>query len=428
MRLDSVMVLRYFYEWCSMSPRFSFPLFSVSLAALSLAGTLVGAHADDTVEAWRLFVSDQEAGKVTAIDVETGKTLGVFPLKGYATHLVPSDSGATVFAVQMDHDAVDVLKSGVHLTDHGEHKDVELEDPALLPVRQEGGRPVHAVMHGDEILQFFDRDGEARVLSEKALLEGKTEYDVVKVAAPHHGVAVPMGKYTLVSEPNLDVETKEGELPPRLGLKVLDAEGKQAGEVAACTGLHGEASSAGLVAFGCEEGVLVVRPNDDKAPVPEMIAYGDEMPEGRVGTLLGGKAMQFFLGNYGDDKVVIIEPASEEPYRVVEFPVRRVDFALDPAKVKLAYVFTEDGHLHVLDVLTGKILRSASITEPYSKDGHWRDPRPRLAVMGESIAVSDPRKGLVRILDADSLKETRTIPVEGLPFNVVAVGGSGIRH
>ena len=68
------------------------------------------------------------------------------------------------------------------------------------------------------------------------------------------------------------------------------------------------------------------------------------------------------------------------------------------------------------------------MTEPYSKDGHWRDPRPRLAVADGKVAVTDPRHSLVRLVDPETLKETGTIAVEGQPFAVVAVGGSGASH
>src|SRR5690606_917759 len=163
----------------------------------------------------------------------------------------------------------------------------------------------------------------------------------------------------------------------------------------------------------------IARAGGQNPPDLEMLHYGEAMPEGQVGTLLGGKAMQFFLGNYGEDKGVIIDPSADDPYRLVELAVRRVDFALDPERVTTAYVFTEDGKLHVLDVLRGELTKTVQVTEPYSKDGHWRDPRPRLAVMGDEIAVTDPRQQRVRILDAASLTETRTIAVEGTPFNIV---------
>ena len=398
-------------------------LFSLSIVT---AGSALAD--DETRQSWRLFVSDQVEPSVTVIDAAEGKTIGKFATTGYVTHLVPSDSGKTLFAVQMDHDVVNVIKSGIELSGHGDHSDIAIGDPALLPMKLEGARPVHAVMHGDEILQFFDREGEARAFSEKKLLEGSADYKMIKAAAAHHGVAVPMGSHVLISEPNLGAEVKEGELPPRLGLKVLDESGQQVGDIATCTGLHGEAFSAGLVTFGCDEGVIVAQPDGRKPPKVEMLAYGDGLPEGRVSTIVGGKAMQFFLGNYGADKLVLIDPSSNSPFRLVNLPVRHVHFVLDPVRVKIAYVFTEDGRLHALDVLSGEIVLSEQITEPYSKDGHWRDPRPRIAVMDNIIAITDPNKQLIRLIDAKSFKAIREIQVEGLPFNIAAIGGSGLQH
>ena len=94
-----------------------------------------------------------------------------------------------------------------------------------------------------------------------------------------------------------------------------------------------------------------------------MVAYGSDLPEGKVSTLLGGRSMQFFLGNYGEDKVVLIDPDAASPYRLVELPTRRVDFILDPANITQSPISpTEDGKLHVLDVVSGEIVRSAGVT------------------------------------------------------------------
>lgn len=401
---------------------------AASVFAIVLGAAVPAVSDDETKEAWRLFVTDQAEGLVTVIDPAEGKVLDRFATTGYVSHLKPTESGRALFAIQMDHDAVHVIETGISLSGHGDHQDIDVKDAALLPMVIEGPRPIHAVMHDDKILQFFDRDGEARIYDESDLLKGGTDHRIVKTAAPHHGVVVPVGGYFVVSEPNLDVDTPADKLPPRLGAKVVDGDSKQVGAVATCTGLHGEAVSAGLVAFGCAEGVLLAHPKGGGAPQLELIEYSADMPEGRVGTLAGGKSMQFFLGDYGDDRLVVIEPDSDKPFRVVDLNVRDVHFVLDPTHVKFAYVFTEDGKLHALDVLSGEIVRSAQVTEPYSKDGHWRDPRPRLAVMGDLIAVTDPRESLVRLLDADTFKEDRTIAVEGLPFNIVAVGGSGLQH
>lgn len=401
---------------------------STMVGGIAAAGILTGsAYAEEEKQTWRLFVADHTAPVARSFDAMTGRQIGEFGLKGYAA-LSASSSGRTVFAVQTEADTVQAIKSGVTLSDHGEHRDLELSEPELLPTAFDGKRPVHAVMHGDDVALFYDREGKARLLSEERLLAGEAAERTIDATAPHHGVAVPMGQSMLVSVPDTKTETKPDELPPRLGLRVLDASGGQIGEVEPCSALHGEALSARLVAFGCEEGVLIARPGKQGAVQLEMLEYGEALPKGKVTTLLGSKVMQFFLGNYGEDKIALIDPENAEPYRLVDLPTRRIDFALDPARIKNAYVLTEDGQLHVVDLLNGEISVSATVTEPYSKDGHWRDPRPRLAVAGDEIAITDPRHGLVRMIDIETMKEVRTIKVEGQPFSIVAVGGSGAVH
>ena len=403
-------------------------VFAAGVLTTALVTAMPAFSGDETKEAWRLFVTDQAEGQVTVVDPIKTEILTRFATKGYVSHAKLSESGNLFIAVQADHDTVQFFETGVSISSHGEHEDINVKDPAPLPVVIEGARPIHAVMHHDKIVQFFDRDGEARVYDEEALLQGDTQHKVIKTTAPHHGVVVPMGKHFVMSEPNLEVDVAEGKLPPRLGAKVVDDHGHQIGEIATCTGLHGEAASADLVAFGCDEGVLFARADKSGVPQLELVKYAEDMPKGRVATLAGSKSTQFFLGDYGPDRLVLIDPSQDMPYRVIDLHVRDVHFVLDPIRLNLAYVFTEDGKLHALDVLKGEIVRSAKITAPYSKDGHWRDPRPRIAVMGDMIALTDPRESLLRLLDVKTFEENDTIAIEGLPFNVVAVGGTGLEH
>ena len=400
-------------------------LTSTVIAALAFP-SLVQAD-EDSKEAWRLFVADHTLPVVRAIDLESGKELGRYDLQGYAG-LSVSETGRTVFAIQGDQNIVNAIDTGIAFSDHGEHRDIEIKEPRLLKTTINGEKPGHVVAHGDDLAVFYDRGGKFDLLKESALLEENPSLKAYDTTAAHHGVAVPMGNHLLVSVPDMEAVVKEGELPPRLGLRVLDSDGQQVGGVYPCTGLHGEATSARLVAFGCAEGVLVAQPGGVNGPKVEMLAYDSSLPEGKVSTLLGGTSMQFFLGNYGEDKVVLIEPGAKQPYRLVELPVRRVDFTLDPAQPRNAYILTEDGKLHLLDIVDGTIVKSETITEPYSKDGHWRDPRPRLAVAGSHIAVTDPRHSVIRLIDRETLTEARTIAVEGQPFAIVAAGGSGAAH
>ena len=385
------------------------------LAATALAGPVLA----DEVLAWRLFVGDHAEGKVTAIDALNGETLARFPLSSPAT-LYTTHSGAGVYAVQGAGNQVSAIRSGIAVDDHGDHGDIDVGEPVLVDAVVPGEKPVHFVEHGGRIALFFDGAGKTQVLDEHDWLEGKLDTQAFDSGAPHHGVAVPWGEYTIISVPHPEDPTK---LP--IGVNVVDAAGKLVGETYGCADLHGEASSGDSLAIACAEGLLIVSGSGE--PKIEKIGY-EGLPEGKVTTLIGGQGMQYFLGNYGADKVVIIEPGAQAPYRLIDLPTRRVHFVADSLRPKFAYIFTEDGFLRQLDVVKGEIVRSVAVTEPYSMDGEWSLPRPRLAVAGNSIAVTDPLKGVVHMVDAESFAITGEIAVVGVPYTVVAIGGSGAVH
>jgi len=371
--------------------------------------------------AWRLFVSDHEAPVVNVVDAVSGKQLDRFELRGPAS-LYRSASGRAVFAVQGSQNTVTAISTGISLDDHGDHGDIEVTDPKLTGFTLTGDKPVHFVEHDGVFAAFFDGEGKARIFSEKAALQGKAEVREVNSGAPHHGVALAHGRHVLVSEPN---RQKPDELP--IGIKVVDAAGATVGHVHACPDLHGEATSGNLTAFACATGILLVTKGEE-GPQVRHLAYPERFPDGKATTLVGGRGLQYFLGNYGPDKIVLIDPAAMDPFRLIELPTRRVHFAVDPVRPRFTYVFTEDGRLHQVDVIAGSVTKSIALTDPYSMDGHWSDPRPRLAVAGERIVVTDPLKGVLHLVDAASFEDVGEVTVEGRPFNVVAVGGSGQTH
>jgi len=397
------------------------PLLSTVALALALPLQPAASLAAD-LSAWRLFVADRAEPKVTVVDALAGTILDTFTLREPAS-LVRSESGRTVFAVQGDAGVVTAIASGISFEDHGDHGDIDVEAPKLTGTELSGRKPSHLVEHDGAFAAFFDGEGVARIISEKAVLEGSSDVSEVSTAAPQHGVAVAYGAHVLLSEPNAE---KPDALP--VGIRTVDAKGAQVGDVAACPDLHGEASSGNLLVFACATGLLVVAHGDD-APQIRHMPYADALPDGKSTTLLGGRGLQYFLGNYGPDKVVLIDPtADKDAFRLVDLPMRRVHFAVDPVRPRFAYVFTEDGQLHQLDVVAGRIANSLSLTEPYSMDGHWNDPRPRIAVAGDHVVVTDPLQGKLHLVDAASFARTGEIAVPGKPYNIVSVGGSGRTH
>jgi hypothetical protein len=390
------------------------------LLAGALAMTSLPAiGADESV--WRLFVGDHQAPVVSAIDLATGAAVGRFTLDGPARLHATSSQGA-VFAVQTDAGKVAAIETGIRLSDHGDHGDVAVDEPKLVTAEVAGDRPVHFVEHGGDIAIFFDGSGSAGLLRESAWLAGDSATRTIQTAAPHHGVAVALGARALVSVPHPDDPER---LP--VGLQVVNAEGSEMGPLHACPDLHGEATSGDLLAVACAEGLLLVG-TAAREPEIRFLAYADDLPEVKTTTLLGGVGLQYFLGNYGADGLVIIDPAAQAPFRLIKLPTRRVDFAVNRQQVKFAYVFTEDGQLREVDVLSGELTRALRVTEPYSMDGEWSLPRPRIAVAAGKIAVTDPLEGVIRIVDAGSFTLERELAVGGSPYSIVAVGGSGESH
>jgi hypothetical protein len=394
---------------------FRIPLFAAAIGLVSLP-----ALAEETT-VWRLFVADHSEPVVTAIDLESQAVLDTFavgsPASLYVTH-----SRKAVYAVSGEAGEVAAITTGISLDGHGDHGDIELSAPALVQAAVNGDHPVHFVEHDGQIAIFFDGTGTTSIVSESEWLDGKPQPATHTAAAPHHGVAAVLGEHLLLTEPNPEDPT---ELP--IGINVLDVEGQPVGGLHDCPDLHGEASSGDTLAIACATGLLLVK---EAAEGPEIVhlPYAADLPEGKTTTLLGGVGMQYWLGNYGPDKVVIIDPSAETAFRLVDLPSRRVHFAIDPQQAKFAYVFTEDGALQQVNILSGEIAKTLTLTEPYSMDGEWSLPRPRIAVAGNTIAVTDPLKGLIHLVDTASFAKAGELQVRGRPYNIVAAGGSGETH
>ncbi len=396
-----------------------------STSALTLACMLGGsiAQADDgEVTEWRLFVSDHDKPLVNVIDVKDGDKLETFKVKGPAS-LYRTESGETVFAVQGKAGVVSAISTGISFHDHGDHADIDVDEPKLLDVEISGTKPGHFVERQGNVAQWFDGEDKASLFTEQAVLKGKIDAKSVSVVAPHHGVAVPYDKNAVVSIPNPEDASKRP-----IGARVVDFDGKTVGEDVACPGLHGSAGSGSIYALACDTGLLLITQKDG-APEIKHLPYGSSLPKGSASTLIGGKGLQYFAGNYGPDRIVLVDPSEADGgFRLVQLPTRRVHFTVDPVRAKFAYVFTEDGQLHQVDVLKGEIVHSIKLTEPYSMDGHWSDPRPRIAVADDKVVVSDPLNSKLHLVNAVSFEKAGEIAVEGKPFNIVAVGGSGMVH
>lgn len=379
------------------------------------------AAAADDKGVWRVFVADATTPAVEVFDIATGSRLDRFSLTSPA-RVYAGDSGAFVYAVQGEADRVSAIATGFSFEDHGDHADMEVAAPALVGDILSGTTPVHFVPHGDDIAVFFDGEGVTRVFSDQAVGKGDLAVQTYASARPHHGVASAFGDVVLISEP---VKDSDAALPD--WVRAVAADGTQVGAPHDCPGLHGEAGSGKLTAFGCSDGILVFSPGTE-GPVSKHFAYPAELGEGRTGALRGTEAYEMFVGNYGANKLLLIDPSAEEPFRSVEFAGPQIGFELDPARPKFAYALGFDGTLSEINLLGGVITRTLPVTGPYSTEGGHGAVRPALAVAGETIIVSDPEAASLHLIAAESFTASGAIALEGKPASIAAVGGIPASH
>jgi zinc transport system substrate-binding protein len=404
---------------------------SITRSALSRSALAVGvllslplacamaAEADGPT--YRALVADHANGKLTALDVVSGKTIGHYGVEGPA-RLKLDDQGRHVFATQGKQGIINIVDLGLKIEGHGDHLDIDTFPLKLLPTAVSGPSPSHVNMGAGKIAFFFDGDGTAHSFSSATLLQGKGKPVITKTAAPHHGVAKPMGDLTAISIPHA---TDPKALP--IGIDLVRANGTSVSRSADCPRMHGEGATADVVAFGCADGVLALRTTKgvvsfEKWPYPATLPA-----EKMVRNMSGGKGVRVLIGDFGPDGMVTIDPAAKR-YSFIQLPSRRMAFALEQSGGDAAFVITEDGSVHRINTLLATIEKSAPATEKYSMDGGSAVPRPRLAAHGDMLLVTDPAKSRVLVLDTKTLQLRREIAVPGAPFDIVLTGGVAMKH
>ncbi|MGJ8528044.1 hypothetical protein [Maritalea sp.] len=385
-----------------------------ALAILAIAGFASSAFpAQAESDVWRFFVADHERPQISVL--ESGKEPVLWDELLAPARLYKSADGGLVFAVQRNNGRVDFGTTGLGHDDHGDHKDMHLDEPQWNGLFLTGYKPTHFVVHDHSIAAFMDGTGSVQLVD---LDEDKAPYsvDVGISARPHHGVAVPLHDHLLISEPPTDSDSS---LPS--SVRVLDQEMQLVGEPHKCDGLHGEATSGDKIAFACTDGILVF--DEKNLTTSRFFAYPEELGEGRSGRLDGGQNIQFFAGNFGKDKMIFIDVEGEGQFTALTFEAKLVSGYLDPENAAMAFALTADGKLHKIDALSGKIVQSTALMAPIDMEGGHSAARPAFTFAGANLALVDPAKGHLHLINKSNLLIADTIQVGGKPFSIVAVGG-----
>jgi hypothetical protein len=382
------------------------------LLAMLLVATPVAA---ETITATRLVVADHAAPRVLLTD-ETGSTLLRIETAEPA-RLAEGIHPGQVALREPRLGRVTLLETGLRLEGHGDHGDLRIGEPARLPIELRGPRPSHIVASDGRLAAYFDGDGSATVIA----AEPGTPQLRISARHPHHGVAfpfeAPQGLRVAITE-----APANGERPN--GISIRDERGVELARHETCPRLHGEGRTGHWIGFGCADGVLLL---DVRGGEVRNLANPPGSGERMVRNLIGGEDWGLFLGDFGPDAMVVIDPG-EGSMRVVSLPARRLHFALDPRRADTGYAILEDGMLLSFSTLDGSIRARVQATGRYSLEGGAAVARPRLSASGGMVAVSDPAAGRVVLHDAETLAVRRVVETGGAPFDIRLVSLTGERH
>jgi hypothetical protein len=336
-------------------------------------------------------------GGISVLDGKTLKVAKDIPLAGF-NRLNPAGNGKHLLVSTATGFRVLDAAAGV-LTDD------EFKAP----------KPGHVVRHAGKTVLFADGTGEVTVFDPGTLGTGSLPAPRHKTPEPHHGVAVELADGALV--------TTLGNEDSRPGIVVLGKDRKEIARNDQCPGVHGEAAARDeAVVIGCETGALVYRDGKiTKLTSPD--------PYGRIGNQAGSDVSPITLGDYKVDKDAELErPTRVSLIDTEKATLRHVDLGVSYTFRSLArgpqgeaLVLGTDGRIHVIDPVTGSVVRKIAVTGAWQEPLEWQQPRPAIFVRGGTAYVTDPGKKEIHAVDLASGAKTATGALTGVPNELSGV-------
>jgi hypothetical protein len=192
-----------------------------------------------------------------------------------------------------------------------------------------------------------------------------------------------------------------------------------------CPGAHGEAAVKDeAIVIGCQTGVLVYR-NGVITKVTSPTSYG------RIGNTAGSPTSPIVLGDYKQDKDAELErpqqisliDTSNGTLRLVDLGTSYTFRSLARGPQGEALVLGTDGHIHVIDAVTGTFIRTIPVIDPWQEPLKWQQPRPALFTRGATAYVSDPATNQVHRIDLATGTVAATTTLAAAPNELSGVAG-----
>lgn len=368
-------------------------------------------HSHDSEHALRLIVSDGKTNVLTVVDAHGGNILASFGTPGRLSGLETGPGGQYAYAIHRDDHRVTVLDSGLSTVSHGDHNDLQEKPPYVLATLHTGRQPTHFVVSGDLINVFNDGDGTVAIFGEDLI--GKTnDMNIVKVSKADHGAPLLIGDVLLSGH---------------LTLNRADAydirSGKLLRQLPTCTALHGGTVIGNTALFGCKEGVQVIAVKGQDLQA-RMIPNPQGAPDGtRVG-MFTHSAAPFTFADFGKGVARLTPTSGDLKVTALSGKPRAFELTEDG---KTLVVFTNDGQLHKLNAVTGRLLKSLPLVKSFEA-GEKVGIRPDMALAEDTVYVTSPETGEVLEIQLADLSVARRLKVGGMPSFITVTHAEGIRH
>ncbi|QRV17563.1 hypothetical protein JMJ58_22300 (plasmid) [Haloterrigena salifodinae] len=351
-------------------------------------------------------------GGVAVLDGVSLEVLDEFDAEGFVRI---NEAGDGRHAFLTEGSSFRLLDVGTWGEPHGDHNHYYTTDPYLSDVTVDGDTPGHVVSHDGIVTLFFDGTGEYHSLdlADLDVEADSIETESFETEGAHHGVAV-------VLEDGSRLETLED----RSGARFLDADGEEVDRNEDCPGVHGEAAGPdGIIAFGCEDGVLVW--DGDSF---EKHGTGEEFS--RIGNLFSSEGSPIFLGDYrtdeeGEEPMTEVALVNAETGEITTTDVgspynfRNLQRGPDGE----ALVLTEDGQLHIIDQETGEDLEHIDVIDEWTEPEEWQEPRPAIRANGDLLYVTDPNSQEIHLVDLNEGDVITTGEFDFDPNEIVVIDG-----
>jgi hypothetical protein len=387
-----------------------------------------GAAAGDAIEGdggtlassrGRLLVADNdpENPRVVVLDLDNGAIVGRFPTLGTARAYSTDPGAGYAYAVQNVPGLVEIFASGITAAPGG---GLIKQPPFPMDTRFQGPRPVHWVAHDHWVVSFNDGDGSFDYLLESTLGTNRVLTRRATTGIAHHGVAIITHGNVVASHAIPDPADATKTVRTGVTIRKLATPDTVVETVGGCPGLHGEAATDDIVAFGCADGLILGERTDGKLSFrklahPEAKAIGTLRAKGGLPRLVGN--LRDAVKGY-DVGVVLVAYAEATPtWTPVDTGARNLGFLFEATGTRLL-VLGGDGALRLYDALSG-----AAIGTPLPvTDAYTTGALPALAVGAGVAFVLDPRSGKVIEAELAGWRLGRTFAVGGQPISAAAFG------